>query len=271
MDEDFITSDRFLKHTNGCGFCSYVKTDLFWLGGAWRGQEVKSLMRTNRKKRRILVCGHSDNRVTYSKLIAARIKGYKSVYGINLNPTLPGSYSLPLGLTNDTDESPLHRLFGDTKGILNVIDTAERPTQYSNNLYANFTLQNNSGERGKIVKILDGMKILVNSPDMTHTGRVEYLKKLRTADFVLCPEGNGIDTHRIWETLYVGGTPIVKSNPVVDSLLTSLPVLLIENWEEISDTSKMKSKWEKLQSQAHHADELRFSYWEKILSDLHLG
>ena len=38
----------------------------------------------------------------------------------------------------------------------------------------------------------------------------EYERDLLTSNFVLCPEGNGIDTHRVWEALYSGSIPIVR-------------------------------------------------------------
>lgn len=37
----------------------------------------------------------------------------------------------------------------------------------------------------------------------------EYLYELSRHYFVLCPRGNGIDTHRFWETLYLGGIPMI--------------------------------------------------------------
>jgi hypothetical protein len=37
----------------------------------------------------------------------------------------------------------------------------------------------------------------------------EYQQVLGTYRYILCPRGNGIDTHRFWETLYKGNLPVV--------------------------------------------------------------
>ncbi|EKX43421.1 hypothetical protein GUITHDRAFT_110544 [Guillardia theta CCMP2712] len=50
----------------------------------------------------------------------------------------------------------------------------------------------------------------------------EYLRDLARHRFVLCPAGNGLDTHRTWESLLMGSVPIVASSPM-DSLFRFLP------------------------------------------------
>ena len=49
--------------------------------------------------------------------------------------------------------------------------------------------------------------------------------------FIACPEGNGIDTHRFWETLYMGRYPVVLHNRVNDAF-SDLPVLILNKWED---------------------------------------
>ena len=54
---------------------------------------------------------------------------------------------------------------------------------------------------------------------------------MRKTLFVPCPAGNGIDTHRIWESVYLGAVPVVlKSEFCGDE---NWPVLVIENWSEL--------------------------------------
>lgn len=49
--------------------------------------------------------------------------------------------------------------------------------------------------------------------------------------FVLCPRGNGVDTHRFWETLYRGAVPIVKKTHWSDSLKEyQLPYIEVETF-----------------------------------------
>lgn len=59
----------------------------------------------------------------------------------------------------------------------------------------------------------------------------DYLERLASARFCLCPRGNGIDAHRMWEALYLRAVPVVTR-----SLLTEqhpdLPMLVLGDWSE---------------------------------------
>jgi hypothetical protein len=52
---------------------------------------------------------------------------------------------------------------------------------------------------------------------------------------VICPRGNGIDTHRVWEALYLGVVPVVQRSSL-DALYGPLPVLIIESFENLTAT-----------------------------------
>ena len=49
--------------------------------------------------------------------------------------------------------------------------------------------------------------------------------------FVLCPEGTGIDTHRVYESLYCGATPVVLRNSL-SHLYERLPVCIVDKWTD---------------------------------------
>ena len=54
--------------------------------------------------------------------------------------------------------------------------------------------------------------------------------------FVISPEGNGVDTHRHWESLYCGAIPIIERNTNMENKLKDLPVLYTTDYSEINDT-----------------------------------
>ena len=60
-----------------------------------------------------------------------------------------------------------------------------------------------------------------------------YLRHMAAHRFVLCPAGNGLDTHRVWEALLVGSIPVTASSPM-DALLRRLPVVIVDDWDEIT-------------------------------------
>jgi len=62
----------------------------------------------------------------------------------------------------------------------------------------------------------------------------EYIQTLSTFKFAICPEGNGIDTHRFWECLYLKVIPICPRNVVTEYYSKSFPVVLLNTWDELN-------------------------------------
>jgi len=61
----------------------------------------------------------------------------------------------------------------------------------------------------------------------------EYLDALASSKFCICPEGNGIDTHRLWEALYMRSVPILKKSAFTDILINAcIPCVLVDSWSE---------------------------------------
>lgn len=56
--------------------------------------------------------------------------------------------------------------------------------------------------------------------------------------FVLSLAGNGLDCHRTWEALYLGSIVVTKSSPL-DPLYAALPVVIVEDMEELRDPSRL--------------------------------
>ena len=69
------------------------------------------------------------------------------------------------------------------------------------------------------------------------TGRLEpheLYREMLTMTSVVCPRGNGLDAHRMWESLYLGRTIIVLAGPL-DPLWKGLPALVLQSWDELLD------------------------------------
>jgi hypothetical protein len=81
--------------------------------------------------------------------------------------------------------------------------------------------------------------------------------------FVVCPEGNGIDTHRLWETLYMGGVPIVSSNSYMNGLYRRLPVVVLDDWRQLNEVDFLERAWLEVQDKEWDSDVLMQSFWNK--------
>ena len=62
----------------------------------------------------------------------------------------------------------------------------------------------------------------------------DYIQALSTFKFAICPEGNGIDTHRFWECLYLKVVPICPRNIITEYYSKMFPVILLDKWEDLN-------------------------------------
>ena len=62
----------------------------------------------------------------------------------------------------------------------------------------------------------------------------QFAIKMNRYKYVACPRGNGMDSHRLWETLYRGSIPIVLDSSWSRSLsYYKLPLIQVTSWDEV--------------------------------------
>lgn len=59
-----------------------------------------------------------------------------------------------------------------------------------------------------------------------------YFIELKKHKYAICPRGNGIDTHRLWECLYLDVIPIVIESDFIN--IYNLPIIILNNWNEFN-------------------------------------
>lgn len=89
----------------------------------------------------------------------------------------------------------------------------------------------------------------------------EYLVDIAQSKFVLSPRGNGLDCHRTWEALMMGAIPVVRSSPL-DVLFKGLPVLIINEWSEVTQQF-LESRYQEIMSKAYDFSPLYHEYWQQ--------
>lgn len=101
----------------------------------------------------------------------------------------------------------------------------------------------------------------------------EYAVVASQFKFVICPRGNGIDTHRIWESLWRGSIPIVLRTPWSIHLnQLGIPLYLVDSFEQLYDekSSDIQSRYLILRKQLDiNFSILTNSYWISRLFRLH--
>jgi hypothetical protein len=85
-------------------------------------------------------------------------------------------------------------------------------------------------------------------------------KEHNNYSFELCPEGNGLDTHRFYEALLLNTIPIVKRNSL-ESMYIKFPCVIVDDWNEITEKNCIKWKNE-LKDRIHNEKyKLNMDFW----------
>ncbi len=103
---------------------------------------------------------------------------------------------------------------------------------------SSFTRNTDKSRRGNHCINRDSITMILNSKEYVTKQKytsIDYFKNIGKFKFVICPEGNGIDTHRLWETLYSKGIPIVEDNLEMRKKLEGLPVIWTCDYSDLTE------------------------------------
>jgi hypothetical protein len=174
-------------------------------------------------------------------------------YGQNINFSHSKLESIPIGIANEIWEH------GNENTIINElkIDVNKRDL-----LYCNFDINTNIKERSMCLKN-------VNQEGIENTNKVEfskYLSSLHKSYFSISPNGNGIDCHKLWESLYLKTIPIVTDSINV-RFYSHLPILILNSWEDFKKRDISINLYNNMMMSFDNAYlDINF-YYEKILFD----
>lgn len=200
----------------------------------------------------ILISGQSDrsiNRTVFKKMPNNIIKWYSTNIDYKHKKLIP----IPLGIANDY--SPKNIREKDFSKFNN------KSHDKSENLYINLQKNTNSSERNNVYQLFNNENwVTKKEPNLNI---FQYMEDLSKYKFVLCPWGNGIDTHRLWESLYLGSIPVTKSHITYNSV-SNLPIIFVENFEDIT-LDYLKEYLKRLDQ--NNQEELDFAFWaNKIIA-----
>jgi len=136
------------------------------------------------------------------------------IYSINTSVAHPMLKTIPIGFSDSS---------------LRVLPLVDRtPRERTIEIYSNFSTGTNRGARQACLDALaDDPRVVRKEPN----DRDEYYRDLCNSKFVVCPEGTGIDTHRLYEALWCGATPVVLHSSL-DALYQKMPVCIVNDWKD---------------------------------------
>jgi hypothetical protein len=98
-------------------------------------------------------------------------------------------------------------------------------------VYFNFNIHTNTTARLQCRSELEGAGLLFMNQSLPIN---TYLELLATYKYAICPPGNGIDSHRIWECYYCNVIPIIIDSVWARALKKRLPCIILHSWKEFN-------------------------------------
>jgi len=172
------------------------------------------------KNRFVLVTHNSDENITDKYLPILNDDKLISMYSQNPCVDHPKLNLVPIGIANSMWTHGNLDMLSQVMRHLSVIPKTK-------DVYFNFTIGTNFSKRNECYEILKSR--LEFQPMKSHP---DYLHSLAQHKFAVCPDGNGIDSHRIWECYYLGVVPILLDSVFARKLENVIPCIILKSWHE---------------------------------------
>jgi len=233
---DFIQGEKFepLSSNKNIFYCATHNIDKF--------------LQAHPVKMPVLITHNSDNSINF-----APPPNVDKWFAQNVNIVSDKIESLPIGLENN-------RWFPQINKKAQMTAKLQQPKKIKNLAYMNFRLKR-AKERPEIYTKLETKPWITKKRGTNGLDFEEYLDNVYNHQFVLSPRGNGIDTHRTWECLYMGTIPIERRN-INNQYYTDLPICFVDDWDEITEEFLHK-EYDRITTSTWNMDKLKFGYWEK--------
>jgi len=198
-----------------------------------------------------LITHNSDFPVNKRYLKLLKDKNLVKWFGQNIENTHPKLISIPIGIANEIWEHGDQNIFN--KHMLQFNDCKK------NLIYCNFEVSTNPIERGKCMQSMIKNKIPI-APKCSFDN---YLKELKNSYFSISPNGNGVDCHKIWESMYLKTIPIVTRSINI-SHYTNYPILIINDWNTFDKSILSKDLYNEIITNKRFSNNEMSKILEKI-------
>lgn len=166
--------------------------------------------------------------------------------------------SLPIGLENS-------RWFSHLNKKSKMIEKLKESKNVKNLLYINHNINTYKQDRIEPYQIFKNKSWATLQMGYNGQDFDLYLDSIYNHKFVLSPRGNGIDTHRKWESLYLNTIPIEKRN-INNSFYEDLPICFVDEWSDITEDF-LNKEYERIINIEWNMDKLKMSYWENKIKN----
>jgi hypothetical protein len=120
--------------------------------------------------------------------------------------------------------------------------------------YLGFNIHTNPKARTPCAEKLTAKGYKWHPPDLPYE---RYLDQLAGHVYAFCPEGNGWDTHRMWECIHLGVVPVVLDTPfvrILEKYVLPKSLCIIPSWDSFEPS---RHAWKEFRT-VHNDTTLRF-------------
>jgi len=170
-----------------------------------------------------IVFGNSDKNMSY-ELYKPYLHNDKVIHIFcqNLLFSHQKATLLPIGIANN-------QWAHGNKNLL-----VSTPINKTKHILASFSTHTNPGARNLCESAIRSKSI----SNHHFSSQIAYVRALAEHKYVVCPEGNGVDTHRFWEALLMHAVPIVLKSPFIDNVKSlNIPIITLNSWSEFNPDS----------------------------------
>lgn len=233
--EPYISGDTFRKHSkhvrdeiSQIDYSAVEKNDIVFIKTDYLDEFLNNEI-NKIKNYFILITHNSDYPITKKH---TELLGNKNIKWFAQNLSFDASKDLrfeplPIGLEN--------RSFLKHGKIKNFDIFIPDKNKKNNKIYCSFNTLTNK----KRIDVLNCVKENKLTDIENFSNHRNYIKKLSNYKFSICPIGNGLDTHRFWESISVHTLPIVENSEFIQNFnKLGVPMLILENWNDIENINE---------------------------------
>ncbi len=122
-----------------------------------------------------------------------------------------------------------------------------------------------NNERRLVNEIIKDNKLVTSK---TFQNNKLYKKHMSSFKFNICPPGNGVDTHRFWESLMFKTVPIVVKTEFTSNLQNlGVPGLYLNNWSDLNKLSEeeLNTVYKEIVEKNNFEVFLSYVFWKELI------
>lgn len=204
----------------------------------------------------VLLLGNSDRNFTNESFHNISIDKLTKVFVQNLLEPIPGVGILPIGLENRWRAT--HGKIIKFRFLRMLLPEKKMRIMWT------FSVGTNLAQRSAAASALHKTHVASHLNSLTPS---KHRKSLAKFGFVASPPGNGEDTHRTWEAMYLKTVPIVLRSALTEKCWElGLPIWIVDSYDELINVtqSELVGKYNLIKAR-FDSPTLWMNYWEDAI------